>query len=104
MIPQVTLTTYLKKFCHSLEVLRIMNESVRSQNGKSTASLKQVVDCGSQETQPNSAAAEHLKVSIESGICERSNRKQSSSEGMVQGMVAGMYLKIICHILEGLIY
>jgi len=31
--------------------------------------------------QPNSAAAEHLKVSIEGSSCERSNRKQSSSEG-----------------------
>jgi len=31
--------------------LSIMNESVRSQNGESTVSLKQVVDCGSyQET------------------------------------------------------
>jgi len=62
--------------------LSIMNEIVRNQNGQSTASLKQEVDCGSyQETQPNSVAAEHLKVSVESGSCERSNRKQSSSEG-----------------------
>jgi hypothetical protein len=62
--------------------LSILNESVTSQNGESTDILKQVVDRGSyQETQPNSAAAEHLKVSIESGNCKRSNRKQSSSEG-----------------------
>jgi len=60
----------------------ILNESVTSQNGESTDILNQVVDCGSyQETQPISAATEHLKVSIESGSCERSNRKQSSSEG-----------------------
>ena len=60
----------------------ILNESDRSQNGESAASLKQVVDCRTyQETHPNSAAVEHLKVSIESGSCERSNRKQSSSEG-----------------------
>jgi hypothetical protein len=52
--------------------LSILNESVTSQNGESTDILKQVVDCGIfQETQP----------SIESGSCERSNRKQSSSEG-----------------------
>jgi len=62
--------------------LSILNESVTSQNGESTDILKQVVDCGSyQETQPISAAAEHLEVSIESGSSERSNRKQSSSEG-----------------------
>ena len=55
--------------------LSILNESVMSQNGESTDILKQVVDFG------NSAAAEHLKVSIQSGSCEKSNRKQSSSEG-----------------------
>lgn len=59
--------------------LSILNESVTSQNNESTDILKQVVDCESyQETQPDSEAAEHLKVSIESGSCERSNRKQSS--------------------------
>ena len=59
----------------------VLNESVTSQNGDSTDILKQLVDFGSyQETQPFSAAAEHLKVSIESGSSERSNRKQSSSE------------------------
>jgi len=62
--------------------LSVSNESVTSQNGDSTDVLKQVVDFGSyQETQPNSAAAEHLKVSVESGSSEKSNRKQSSSEG-----------------------
>jgi hypothetical protein len=62
--------------------LSLLNESVTSQNGESTDILQQVVDCRSyQETQPNSAAAEHLEVSIESDSCERSNRKQSSNEG-----------------------
>jgi hypothetical protein len=62
--------------------LSILNESVTSQNGESTDIPKQVVDFGSyQETQPNSAAAEHLKVSIENSSCEKSDRKQSSSEG-----------------------
>jgi len=62
--------------------LSILNESDTSQNGESTDILKQVVDYGSyQEAQSISAAAEHLQVSIESGSSERSNRKQSSSEG-----------------------
>ena len=62
--------------------LSTLNESIMSQNGESTGILKQVVDCGSyQQTQPNIAAAEHLTVSIESCSCERSNRKQSNSEG-----------------------
>jgi len=62
--------------------LSLLNERVTSQNGESTDILKQVVDCRSyQETQPNSAAAGHLEVSIESDSCERSNRKQSSNEG-----------------------
>jgi hypothetical protein len=62
--------------------LSILNESVTNQKGESSGALKQVVDFGSyQETQPNSAAAEDLKVSVESGSCEKSNRKQSSSKG-----------------------
>lgn len=58
-----------------------LNESVTSQNSESTDILTQVVDRGRyQETQSKSAAAEQLKVSIESGSCEKSNGKQSSHE------------------------
>ena len=62
--------------------LNTLNESVESQKGESTDILKQIVDCGSyQQTQPNSAAAEHLTLSVESCSCESSNRGRSLSEG-----------------------
>jgi hypothetical protein len=59
-----------------------LNESVTTQSGESTDIQKQVVDRGSsQQTQPNSSAADHLYVSTESCSSVRSNSKQSSSEG-----------------------
>lgn len=62
--------------------LSTLSDSVESQKGESTDIRKQVVDYGSyQQTQPNSATAEHLTVSVDSCSCERSNRGRSLSEG-----------------------